>query len=152
MVIGIGDLVLDQVRAPPRPLGEDDDLDVREIGDRVERRARAARTSPTPPSAATRRIVSHGCAPSAAMTRRDRPRARGRRLASAATLRRHCSSGRELSRLSAAIRKLPEVTTTSPSLSPRDLDAVVRPHAELTSCGRSRPSPRSTKTSRRGPA
>ena len=35
---GIGDLVLDQVGAPSRPVGEHDHLDIGKIGDRVERR------------------------------------------------------------------------------------------------------------------
>ena len=54
----VGDLVLDQVRAPARPLGEDDHLRVGEIRDRVERRAIGAARKPS--NAATATTVRSG--------------------------------------------------------------------------------------------
>ena len=43
---GVGDLIFDQVRAAPHPVGEHDDLRVRQVRHRIERRALGGKTRP----------------------------------------------------------------------------------------------------------
>ena len=45
---GIGDLVLDLLRAAAHPVGEDDDLVLAQVGDGVHRRVAARRRRPRP--------------------------------------------------------------------------------------------------------
>ena len=82
-----------------------------------------AHTRPRPRAPARGAITSHGLRALQSMMRPSAPRF---------AVRSFPLLQRRLSRLSAAIRKLPEVTTTSPGVETREhLDAIVRLDAEL---------------------
>ena len=133
----VGDLVLDQIRAAARPLGRDDHLHVGQVGDRVERRVPQREHAPRERGG----------------DREQRQPAVARARARSDARDHHCSSA-DWSRLSAAIRKFPDATIRSPGARPRDdLDPARRSRSPIsTRRGSSRPSPRSTNTTRRAPA
>src|SRR5262249_11422956 len=131
---GISDLVLDQIGTTSRPLRRDDDLRVREVRNGVERRVRKRMHPP-------RHARGHG-----------QQREKGSARTGGDDARDHGALSGARSRLSAATRKLPEVTTVSPALSP---DSTAYQSSALapsfTSRGSRRPPPALTKTSRPSP-
>src|SRR5262249_4629699 len=128
---GVGDLVLDQVGRSPHPLGEDDDLDIRKIWHRVERRT--TQRVDAQPRAEEDERNRHAAVPRAQL---DEPSDHGFLQCGRAS--------RSLASLDK--RKVAPVATRSPLARPDFTSWYVPASAPTsTSTGSSLPSPRSTK-------